>query len=279
MGSELTVLNPNVAVQQGGLGVNFESKLFKLKPATLTIVQPQSTIADAIKGNLRISETGDEFKEMHVALLVMPQEQRQWHIGEPGELNRIPENLMCFSTDMIKPHVKAKKPQAVYCANCSRADWGPYREYKDKNGKANKQLIPTCDAFYVAHLIDTVYQLPLKMYIRSKAKQHFEQGMQNVARVIAMAKAQKKNPNIFDVKFKLTTKLLQDGKYSYYVPTISEPKLINDEEREVFGAMYLAFNAKSTQQQLAADEESTIVDAQSTVDSAVTDGVNEEINI
>lgn len=268
MTTELTVLN-NAALQEGGVGVDFNNKLFKLKPAVLTIVQPQSTIPGATKGALRIADTGDEFTEMYCALLSIPSEQRQWHIGERGELNRIPENLMCFSTDMIKPHAKAKKPQAVLCANCSRADWEPYRQYKEQNGKANKSLIPSCDAFYIAYLIDTVYQLPLKLYVRSKAKTTFEQGLQNVARTIAMAKAQKKNPNIFDVKFKLTTKLVQEGKYNFYVPVISEPKLITEAEKEVFGAMYLSFNNTKSQQQLQNEEADSIAESQTSIDNSV----------
>jgi hypothetical protein len=271
MSTELTVLNNNtqLAEQPGGQGVDFNNPLFNLRPATLTIVQPSSTIEGAIKGNLRISDTGDEFKEMHVALLNMPSERRAWYSGEPGELNRSPENLMCFSNDMIAPHGKAKVPQALKCASCSKSDWGPYRQYKEKNGKGNKALIPQCDAFYLAYLIDTEYQLPLRMYIRAKAKTPFEQGMQNVARTIAMAKARKLNPNIYDVKFKLSTKMVQDGNYKYYVPVISEPKLITPEEREVFGAMYQTFTSGNTQKALEETETTEISAQQKNIDNVV----------
>ena len=269
MAGELTVLNNPTDLQVGGLGVDFNNPLFNLRPATLSIVQPSSTTEGATKGNLRIYDTGDEFREMSVALLTMPSERRAWYVGEPGELNRSPDNLMCFSNDMIAPHAKAKMPQSVLCSKCSKADWEPYRQYKDKNGKGNKSLIPPCDAFYLVYLIDTVYQLPLRMYIRAKAKQPFEQGMQNVARTIAMAKAQKKNPNIYDVKFKLSTKLVQDGNYKYYVPVISEPKLISPEEAEVFGAMYQTFTDGNTQKVLAETETDAIDASQKTVDNLV----------
>ena len=269
MAGELTVLNNQTELQVGGQGVDFNNPLFNLKPATLSIVQPSSTTEGATKGNLRIYDTGDEFKEMFCSLLIMPQERRAWYVGEPGELNRSSDNLMCFSNDMIAPHSKAKMPQALACAKCSKADWEPYRQYKDKNGKGNKSLIPPCDAFYLVHLIDTVYQLPLRMYIRAKAKQPFEQGMQNVARTIAMAKAQKKNPNIYDVKFKLSTKLVQDGNYKYYVPVISEPKFISEEEREAFGAIYQTFTAGNTQKALEETENEAVESAQKTVDNLV----------
>lgn len=271
MSGELTVLNNQSSVlETGGLGINFNDKLFKLKPATLTIVQPQSTIEGATKGNLRITETGQEFTEMYCSLLVMPQEQRQWYIGERGELNKIPENLMCFSTNMVQPHEKSKIPQAPKCANCSKQDWGPYQEYKKaNNGNSNKKLIPSCEAFYKVFLIDTVYQLPLKMFIRSKAKESFELGMQNVARTIAMAKAQKKNPNIFDVKFKLTTQLVVQGPYKWYVPIFSEPRLVNDEERGIFGAMYMNFTNSALEAEAEETEEATIQQSQKDIDTVV----------
>ena len=124
MSTALTVLQdaPN-AIQQGGLGVDFGSKLFALRPATLSIVQPSSTIENAVKGNLRINETGDQYTEMFVTLLVMPTEQRNYYIGNPSEMNRTLENLMCFSRDMITPDPKARIPQAVNCASCPRQDW------------------------------------------------------------------------------------------------------------------------------------------------------------
>jgi len=276
MSTELTVLNNTTAIQQGGLGVDFGNKLFALKPATLSIVQPNSQVEGAVKGNLRINETGDQYEEMWATLLMMPSEQRQYHIGNPGELNRTPENLMCFSTDLVVPHAKARIPQAVTCASCPRADWGPWREYKEKNnGQTNKLLIPPCDAHYMALLMDTQYKLPLKMYIRSKGKEPFEAGMNNVARVIAMMKAEGKNPNIFDVKFKIRTKQIQTGKFISYVPTFTDPTPITDEEREQFGAVYLQFinqRAKKEQDDAIAEAEGAISESQGAVDSSVIEG-------
>ena len=242
MNTDLTVLNNTNAIQEGGLGVDFTNKLFKIKPGTLTIVQNNSTIEGALKGHLRVSETGDQFVEMTATLLTMPQEQRQYHIGNPGELNRTPENLVCFSNNLVKPSPKSRIPQAVFCANCPRADWTAWREYKESNnGQTNKNLIPPCDAHYVAYLLDTKYQLPVRMYLRSKAKQEFEAGMNNLSRILAMKKAQGVNPNIFDVQFKISVKEIITGKYKSYVPKFSDFKYITDEEREKFGAVYFQF--------------------------------------
>jgi hypothetical protein len=119
------------------------------------------------------------------------------------------------------------------------------------------------------------------MYIRAKAKQTFEQGTQNIARMIAMAKAQKKNPNLFDVKFKLSTKLVVEGQYKYYVPTISEWKFISDEEREAFGAIYNSFieqqaQINASQAQVQNTEQANKVEEVITGDYV---GENEEITI
>ncbi len=276
MANELVVLNNNTAIQEGGLGVDFSSKLFELKPANLFIVQNNTNIAGAVKGNLRIAETGDEFDHMYATLLVMPTEQRQYHIGNPGELNRTPENLMCFSNDMVAPHPKARIPQAVTCATCARADWEPWREYKEKNnGQTNKALIPPCDAHYKALLIDEKYKLPLAMYIRSKAKDPFEQGMQNLARVIAMMKAEGKNPNIFDVRFKISTKVITTGKFTSYVPVFSEFTQLTEEQRAGFGAVYLQYIAQKNKKQDAeaqAEAEAEISATNESVDASVVEG-------
>jgi hypothetical protein len=279
-------LNNPTAIQQGGLGVDFSNKLFALKPATLSIVQPNSQVEGAKKGFLRINETNDQYEEMWATLMLMPTEQRQYHIGNKGDLNRTPENLMCFSTDMIVPHAKARVPQAMNCANCPKADWDPWREFKEKNGYSNKDLIPPCDAHYMAYLIDTQYKLPLRMFIRSKAKETFEYGMNNVARVIAMMKAEGKNPNIFDVKFKISTKLITTGKFTSYVPLFTDPTPITEVEREQFGAIYLQFldqRQRKEQTEAQAEAEADISESQASVDSSVTEGEyvsnDEEITI
>ena len=270
MSTALTVLQdtPNT-IQQGGLGVDFSSKLFSLKPATLSIVQNNSTVEGAIKGNLRIGETGDQFTEMYVTLLTMPTEQRNYYIGNPAEMNRTLENLMCFSRDMATPDPKARIPQAVNCASCPRQDWTAWREYKEShNGQTSKALIPTCDASYYAVLLDTVYRLPLRMFIRSDARGTFEDGMQNLARTLAMGNAQGKNSNIFDVRFKLTTKLVTKGKFTYYVPVFTDFKYVSEEERQKFGEIYLQFVAQRTKVQdapaptTAAEEKQSVTEAE-----------------
>src|ERR1700674_77591 len=115
MSNELVKVNEEgkSLVPTGGHGIDFGSKLFNLKPATLSIVQKMSQVANATPGKLRINETGEEFDLMTVVLLAMPVEWRDYHIGEKGGLNRTQENLMCFSRDLIRPDARSKDPQAL----------------------------------------------------------------------------------------------------------------------------------------------------------------------
>jgi hypothetical protein len=111
------------------------------------------------------------------------------------------------------------------------------------------------------------------MFIRSKARTEFQNGMQNLARVLAMGKAQKgKTPNIFDVKFRLGTKQITTGKFVSYVPTFTKFTFITDEEREAFGAVYLQFMNSKTKPQEEKQQAETIAQSQATVDTAVTEG-------
>lgn len=242
MTTELTIIN-NATIQQGGLGIDPTSKYLKnVKPATVTIVQPNTQIEGATKGSLYIKDSGTNgFPELRCTLLRMPEEGRDYYIGQPGELNRTPENRICFSRDMVAPHPSAKIPQAISCASCSKADWGPWREYKEQNGVSNKALIPPCESQILAMMIDTTLKMPLRMFVRSTSKDTFDAGMDQIARMILMKQAAGFNPNIFDISFKLSTKLVQRGKYQSYVPVISDAKFISDEEREQFGAVYAQY--------------------------------------
>lgn len=280
MSNELTVIN-NAAIQQGGLGIDPTSKYLKnVKPATLSIVQPNSQANGATKGTLYIKDLDQSFNELRCTLLAMPAESRSLYLGQPGELNRSPENLICFSNDMIKPHAKAKIPQAMNCASCAKSSWEAWREYKEQHGVSNKSLIPPCESQILALMIDTQLKMPLRMYVRSTSKDTFDAGMEQIARMILMRQAAGQNPNIFDISFKLTTKLVQKGKYQSYVPIITDAKFITPEERTQFGAVYAQYvnshNAAATN--TAVMEEAKVED-NSFVEAEYVTGTNGDIII
>jgi hypothetical protein len=258
-----------LAVKQGGLGLDFGSKLFQLKPATININQPSTQAEGAIKGKLRVSETGDQFDEMFVTLLLMPVEQRSYYVGEPGQLNRTPDNLHCFSRDMLTPDLSAKYPQSPTCKSCPKQDWTKWRNTKAKAD------IPPCDAYYYALFIDTVYKMPLQMFLRSTGKKPFEAGMQQLARTFAKAKATGSNPNIFDIGFRLGTKMIQTGKNQSWIPTFSDFRKIEDDEREAFGDIYLQYinrGKQSDEEAQAQAEAEATTNAELSINDAVLDG-------
>lgn len=275
MSNELVTINPQTQVQvapKGGRGIDFSSRLFQLKPATINIVQPNSTAEGAIKGHLRISETGQQFQTMDVTLLKMPVEQRAWYVGEEGQMNRKTENLMCFSRDLVQPDKNAKMPQSLRCGSCEKASWDKYRAEKNAGRIPSKSLIPSCDSFFYALLIDTVYKMPMQMYLRSKSKEPFEKGCKEVARTIKLMQAQGQNPDIFDVKFTLGTKLITTGSFKSYVVAISNVKAISPEEREAFGAVYeeyIARNTRNDEADMEAEAEAQIVQASDDVNKVL----------
>ena len=267
MGNELTILNNQ------GIGVDFTNPLFKLKPSTLNIVQPNTQL-DAKKGALRINETGDQYDQMVVTLLKMPTASRRWYTGQAGQLNRIPENLMCYSYDLIAPDKNSKIPQAMNCASCSK-NMDVHKNWEKWSQTKNSLDRPQCETEFLAYFIDTVFKFPFRMFIRSKAKDPFEIAMSNLTNKLFMRKAQGLSYNIFDVKFTMGTKEITTGKFKSYVPTFSKFEYVTDEDRVAFGDIYQQFVASETAaketKQLAAASEATI-EANSQVDNAVTEG-------
>lgn len=226
-----------VSINEGGAGIDWSNSLFRLKPGTVAINQPNTQVDGAIKGKLRITETGQQFDDMLVTLLKMPVRQRAYYTGNSGQMNRTPENLTCYSRDMIRPDSGARTPQAMTCASCQHGDigWTRYRETKAKED------IPQCDSYWYAMFIDTVLKIPLQMYIRSKSKKPFEAGMEQVTRTLFMMKSQGLNPNVFDLSFKISTKKIITGALPSYVLNISDIQAITPEQQEAFGKLYLQF--------------------------------------
>ena len=244
MSNQLTVLNNSQAIQQGGLGIDFSSKLFAIKPASINIIQPNSQV-EGKRGNIRITETGDSFAEMDCVFLAQPKEPRHLYGGKPGEMNHSLENLICSSLDGITPDPRAREKQAMYCNGCPQSDTTAWVAYHDKHGVWNKELAPPCQGSYYAVIMDTKYKMPLQMFVRGKSTKTFSKDFENLTRTFLMAQAQGKNPNIFDIRFKLTTEQITTGKFISYVYRMKNFNLVTPEEREAFGEVYLKFAAQA----------------------------------
>jgi hypothetical protein len=287
--TDLVTIEPTQPTSLVGAGFDTSSPLFQIRPGTLVINQPNTQVEDAIKGHFRVTQTGDQYKEMTVALLMTPEEARSYYIGEPGQMNRTSENLMCFSRDRgchlkfrgkpqplhlaAGPDKKSKAPEAPRCFGCPRSDWTPYRTFADKhpNQPVPKSLIPSCDPYYYMAFIDTEFQMPMEMYIRGDSIAPFEAHCQNLYRAnLKYIAAKKRQPNVFDFKFTLQTKLVEKGKNKFYILNIpgTSIQVVSDEEREQFGGMFVQY-AESRQLDGPESNTSRIVAAEADIDKAV----------
>lgn len=225
MSTELVVLN-NTAIQQGGLGLT-NSKLFALKPSTIELVQGMSRAEGAIPGKLRISDTGQHFDEMQLVMLFEPVQQRAYFEG--AEMTKGAK--LCFSTDNEHPHDRAQVPQAANCARCPMQDWTKWRETK------KKEDLPKCKQYWHVLVSDRVTQLPYYLNVKTTSISAFEQGMGQLAKLIALMKSRGENPNIFDVSFKISpVKVGPNYQYAF-----KEFAPIKAEDRAKFGAIFLDF--------------------------------------
>lgn len=251
----LVTLGQQLPVQSGA-GVNFNSKFMTLKPYTLAINQPLTQAEGAIKGQLRITETNQQFPSLTLALLAEPKEGRQYQEGDYP--NR---QLICFSSDMVKPHQNAQIPQAVTCAGCPHSDWSRWTEYKEQFGKSNKELIPKCNPQYSFLAIDTETKLPLRMYIKGQNNRNaFDAGMLQIARILYSIRLRDgRAPSYHEVQFTLSTEKMKTG--NNYQLKISNAKEVSAEARQAFGDFYLQFieaKKQSAEQRLAAQQQQAV---------------------
>lgn len=248
-------------LSQGGQGIDYNSKLFQLKPATVVINQPNTQAEGAKKGKLRIVETGDQFDFMDIALLVQPTESRAYHPRAKGQLPTL-ENRMCYSYDMLRPNKGAVNPQAITCASCAQSSWEKYEQNRIPENA------PQCQPQYKALFIDTVFRMPLQMYIRSQSRQPFERGMKVLVMKFAQMQSQGLKPNIFDIKFRISSTEVQNkNSTKSFIPKFSDFAAINEAERELFGEVYLKFinrGKQAVEQELANEvaEQDAVIDAE-----------------
>lgn len=277
MGTELTVLNNEQALAQGGLGL--DSSLFKLKPATLEIVQRTSRQEGAEPGRFRDTSTNVHSDKMEWVLLMNPVKQRAYY-PKGSEFGR--DSKACFSTDNVSPHSKAKDPQAPFCATCPMGSWDNYRKTSDSKD------IPPCKEFWHLVLADRATQMPYYFNVKGLSLTPFQQGMQNVARLIAAVEANvktenkaiakanaeanaaadakneprptpvafKPKPNLFDVKFPVSVTSQTNAKGISYVLVVGKPVYMNEEARKEFGNLYLDFANRRAQGTVQTAEES-----------------------
>lgn len=280
MSEALTVLNntqPTALAIGGGFGL--DSRLFKLKPGTLEIVQRTTKQEGAQPGKIRVTQTNEHFDEMRLVLLINPQEQRQY-FPKGAKMER--DSKLCFSLDNIRPHIKAKEPQAMDCATCTKGDinWKKWRETKNSND------LPPCQKYWHLFVADRQTQMAYYLNLKGKSVLPFEQAMQNMARLFATLEANVKAenaklgfsfnpktrqffptpgatiaegvtakplPNIFDISFTMYVK--KDAGGDSFVFQAKDFKALLPEARAEFGALVEDFLNRRANGQVVSQEE------------------------
>ena len=233
----------DTSLQQGGLGIDPNNPFFRqARPATISINQPTTTAEGAIRGKLRIVETGVQFDEMLVTFLKMPTKARSYFGPNDGTLKRNKDNLLCFSRDLKYPDLGARTAQSFDCASCPHGDinWDKWKITKKMSDA------PPCSVYWYALFIDTKYRIPLQMFIQSKSKKPFEEGADEFVRNYRLLESEGRKPNVFDISFKLSTKKITTNNLPSYVIHMSDFKAITPEEREEFGTIYKQFTERAT---------------------------------
>jgi hypothetical protein len=199
---------------------------------------------------------------MRAVILFEPTQGRKKYLK--GQYSK--DALDCFSTDNISPHFRAKNPPAMFCATCPSGNmmWEAYREAKERgvSGDALSALIPECKEHWNLLLADRATKMPYYLTVRGTSIKPFETAMQSMARlfhmIIANLKAEIKagkavklpdpvpvQDMIWQISFTLGVD--QPIKGGQYVLSFKEFKVLNDEDKLEFGAMYQDFLQRRSQ--------------------------------
>lgn len=275
MAGELVVLGQQ-AIQQGGLGMN--SPLFQLKPSAIELNQRMTRAEGAVPGLLRVTDTSEQFKEMQFVMLFEPVQKRSYFEG--SEFSK--DAQLCYSTDAVRPHSRAKVPQAMVCSACPMQSWDKYNQTRKAEDK------PKCALYWTITVVDRVTRLPYTMNIRKTNIAPFVAAMGQVAKLLARMEAEGKlagktnRPNIFDVSFKVKGVPTNNGEY--FNLHFFEFAPLAEADRADFGALFLEFANKKAAGQVVTEDDATpapapqaevsipVPDAAFTENAAVIDG-------
>jgi hypothetical protein len=260
----ITTLTPTqLATSTGGSGLfSGNSGLFKLKPGNLQLVSSMTQQEGAIPGKIRVVETNQHFTELQVVILADPQFPKPRNYWQKGVHSK--DGLLCFSTNGVTPHDKAKIKQHDLCSACKKADWAPYRAHKIADN------LPPCRDYWKVFLAERTTKLPYWMNIGGKNDAPFKEACQNIVRTLAPIQAeieqQKREgktprpaPEVYDISFTMFVK--KEG--AHYILGFKDFAPMSLEVRAEFGAIFADFARRRAEyEQYATSEgESAAVDA------------------
>jgi hypothetical protein len=255
MSNEIVKTESKAALATVG-GVGLGSRHAQIKPDYIVVVQPTST--EGKPGTFRFASTGDEFQEIQLVHLT-DSDRRKYYEGQDFKSG----NLICWSLDGLVPDSRAKIPQSMDCASCSRSSWEKYRQ------TGNKLDLPPCKEILHNLVIERSSGLPFYFDVKGRSIKGYEEALQSIARQCVLLQARGGTPNIYEFSFVLT--LEKVGAY-YVVKMKGKPGLIAKEDREKFSALYEKYVQQAEQAKQAS--EVAVQDAQAvrSVEEELTDG-------
>ena len=260
--SDLVQVSNSTAIAQnpiaGGFPFGGNSRLFRLKPAQVELQQKTSRAEGSQEGKFRVTDTGAHFEQIQGVLIFEPAEKRSYYQSK----NEFGVPPLCYSNDGIEPSDRSQQKQALRCANCRQSSWATWQKTKKSDD------LPKCKNRYEMTIVDRTSKVPYKLSVRGKSISPMSNAMQEIARLAELYRAENNGqyPNLFDFSFNIKSQSKRDNSGVYYVMVFSDIKMIREEDRAEFGALYQKFvaaqnsgelNEEAAQEDMKTDEAMT----------------------
>jgi hypothetical protein len=291
MGQDLVVLNNQAPLAKGGLGL--AGSLFSnIRPTVLELVAKSTTKEGGTPGMFRNTATGEQVPSLKVVLFDVRTQRDYWPPWDPN----VKQGKECFSLDNIQPHPKAKNPPALYCASCKFGDlmWEAWRNDPRPASQKN-DLLPKCKMFYHLFLADRESQTFHYLDVGGKSVKPFKDHMERdlyglIAKETSNIRLRNKergytfdkttglfnatpgfvpppggqlpplpSVNLFDFSFEIySTQLTKGGPY---VMACRKFALMQEKDKQEFGALFLEYMAQRNGQKQAQQEAEEVDEA------------------
>jgi hypothetical protein len=245
--SQALVVLGQEALAKGGIG--FDADIFRTKPTFLKLVQPMSRMANKQIGKLLDTGTNTYMDDIQIVMLGGPQEMRKMY--DKTKDFGAKDAILCFSLDMVRPDQRARVPQAMACSACKMGNWDTW------NKTHRREDLPPCRNYFRMFFVERTTRLPYYLNVEGASISAFKEAMGQVNRLgqlalsnvklenqklIAEGKAVKPAPSIFDITFRVfVVPPAPTDKNQNYSLGFRDIKLLREEDRAEFGALYLQY--------------------------------------
>lgn len=238
------------------------SRLFKLKPANVELQQKTSRAEGSLEGKFRNASTGEHYEELNLVIIFEPTEPRSMYENQ----NDFGKPPLCYSMDGVTPSDKAQQPQARYCERCRHSDWTKWKKSR------NSADLPKCKTRYSAFAVDRKSKIPFRLGVRGKSTAPFREAMGQIASLAELYFSEHgKYPEVYDFTFTVKSVRKVDNKGVYYVMEFKDIKLIHEDDRAEFGAIYTRYIAERQERETEESAEEAAEDVSKAMTEATAD--------